>query len=66
MKKIMKKQQDRQKAPPAGQCSRCGGELYPGSLCWRLSGYTLCEGCVVLWIQEELVAYRMPVEEVRQ
>ena len=64
MRKVAKKQRDRQRTLPVGQCSRCGREFYPGTLCWRIAGMTLCEACFGPWIQEELAAYCLPAEEV--
>ena len=52
-----KKQKDIQRAQPHGQCTRCGGELYPGTLRWQLWGQVLCEECLVPWIMAELAPY---------
>ena len=65
MRKFVKRQWDRQRAAPVRLCSRCKGEIYPGQLCWYIGGVTLCRDCFSPWIQEELAAYCLPVEEVK-
>ncbi len=45
MRTVPKKHRDPQRRCPAGQCCLCEGELYPGELCWRLAGRTLCRDC---------------------
>ncbi len=52
-----KKTRDSQRVRPVGQCSRCGGEAYPGDLCWRLGGQTLCEDCLTPWLLAELAPF---------
>ena len=66
MRPIFKRQNDLQRVPPAGQCTRCGEELYPAGYCWRLGGQVLCEDCAVKWIREELAPFRVKLEEVER
>lgn len=66
MRAIRKRQNDLQRVPPVGQCTRCGAELYPTGCCWRLRGQILCESCAVAWIREELAPYRVTWEEMEE
>lgn len=66
MRTIHKRYPDPQRAFPAAECFRCGGELYHGDMCWRLSGRVLCEQCAASWLLEELSACRIRLKEVRQ
>jgi len=52
-----KKQKDIQRLHSQGQCTRCGGELYPGALRWQLWGQVLCEDCLLPWVMAELAPY---------
>lgn len=61
-----KKHRDPQRAVPVHQCTRCGGELYPGCLCWRLGGGFLCRDCAGAWALEELSPFRLVCGEVRR
>ena len=61
---IRKKQMDPQRESPAAECACCGGDLYPGSPCWRFWGRTLCEDCVVPWLLHELAPHRGRAGEV--
>lgn len=65
MRTIHKRHRDSQRAVPAGECARCGGEVYPGCACWRFGNRILCEDCVVPWLLEELSACRIRLREVR-
>lgn len=66
MRPVFKRQNDLQRVHPAGQCTRCGEELYPACYCWRIGGAVLCEACAVEWIREELIPFRMRYEEVER
>ena len=59
MRIVHKRYRDAQRAYPAAECVLCGGELYRGDACWRLSGRVLCEECVVRVLLEELAPYRL-------
>ena len=58
MRTIHRRHRDRQRAYPAGMCDRCGGELYPGDVCWLLGGRRLCRACAPAWLLEELAFCR--------
>lgn len=59
MQIVPKRTQDPQRRRPNGQCVRCGAELYPGGVRWRINGQILCPGCVAPWLQAELAAFRL-------
>ena len=59
MRIVHKRHRDAQRAFPAAECALCGGELYRGDVCWRLSRQTVCEACVVRWLLDELAPYRL-------
>ncbi len=59
MRIVHKRYRDPQRACPAAECAMCGGELYRGDACWRLSGRILCETCVVQWMLDELTPCRL-------
>ena len=65
MRIVHKRRRDRQRIYPAGSCGRCGGELYPGDVCWLLGGRTLCRECAAAWALEELAAFRGVCGEAR-
>lgn len=62
---VHKRRRDRQRIYPAGSCGRCGGELYPGDVCWLLGGRTMCRECAAAWALEELAAFRGVCGEAR-
>ena len=64
MRIVHKRHRDAQRAFPAAECALCGGELYRGDACWRLSGRTVCEDCVVPWLMDGLAPYRLRLREV--
>jgi len=63
---VHKTHRDPQRAYPAGVCTLCGRELYPGSPCWRLGGRNICGDCLVPWLMDELAAFRVGWEEARR
>ena len=63
LRTVRKRNADRQRAVPRGECALCGGELYAGSACWRVWGRTLCEECLIPWLLAELEPYRTRWEE---
>ncbi len=50
-----RKHRDPQRLWPAGECSRCGAEQYPGGIRWRLNGQTLCRDCALFQLLEGLL-----------
>ena len=58
LRTIQKRHRDSQRLPCVRQCSRCGGELYPGDGWWRLGSGIFCEACLVPWLLEELAPFR--------
>ena len=62
MRIVHKRHRDPQRAYPAAVCALCGGDLYRGDACWRLSGRVLCKDCLLRLLLDELAPYRLVLE----
>ena len=63
MKYRTRQREDIQRQYPAGECGRCGKELYPGDSCWTISGVLLCKACLLDYALGFFAPYRDEVEK---
>ena len=53
-----KHHRDPQRRLPWAHCSLCGGELYPGDVCYIINGSTLCPNCLGDYAAQAFAAHR--------
>ena len=59
MRTTDKHQRDSQRQAAITHCSLCGGELYPGDICWHVNGSIICENCLGAFAEGEFAAHRV-------